>query len=72
MDEKNFLEKMTELLDTEQKIAMDSELDTIEEWDSLSFVSFLAMANTCYNAQIAPASVKKAVTVRDLFELLRQ
>lgn len=72
MNEKNFLEKMVELLDTEEKITMDSKLDAIEEWDSLSFVSFLAMANTYYNAKIVPASVKKAVKVRDLFDLLRQ
>ena len=69
--EKEFLEKMTDILDCEQEIAMDSILNEIEEWDSLSFVSFLAMANASYGKKAIPADVKSAKTIADLFEIVK-
>ena len=44
MSEQTFLTKMQEeVLDTEMEISMDTLLGDIEEWDSLSVVSFIAM-----------------------------
>ena len=42
MNENVFIEKMVDLMDTEDDIQMDTALEDIEEWDSLSYVSFLA------------------------------
>ena len=69
--ENEFLEKMMDILDCEQEITMDSILDDIEEWDSLSFVSFLAMANASYGKKVIPANVKAAKTIAELFEIVR-
>ena len=69
--EKDFLEKMMDILDCEQEITMDSILSDIEEWDSLSFVSFLAMANASYGKKVIPANVKAAKTIADLFEIVK-
>lgn len=66
-----FLEKMSDLLDTEQEIKMDTELKEIEEWDSLSFVSFLAVAQTTYKKNIAPTQLKQAKTIQDLYDLVK-
>ncbi len=70
MKEKEFLSKMTELMDTEETITMDSVLDDIEEWDSLSYVAYLAMCASISEKKILPADVKKAETIRDLYILL--
>ena len=71
MDKEKFLEKMIDILDCEQEITMDTVLGDIEEWDSLSFVSFLAMANTTCGKKIIPADVRNASTIADLFELVK-
>ena len=69
--EKEFLEKMIDILDCEQEITMDSILADIEEWDSLSFVSFLAMADASYGKRVIPADVKSAKTIADLFKIVK-
>lgn len=66
-----FLEKMQDLLDCEQEVKMDTVLADVEEWDSLSFVSFLALANAQYGKKIAPASLREAQTVEDLYNLVK-
>lgn len=70
MNQDVFMEKMTDLLDCENEITMNSVLNDIEEWDSLSIVSFLAMANTYNKRKIEPAKIREAVTVRDLYDLM--
>jgi acyl carrier protein len=70
MTEGDFLAKMAELLDVEKNLTMDSALYEMEEWDSLSFVSFLAMASSFCGKRIEPKHVRDAVTIGDLFQLL--
>ena len=50
---------------------MDTQLDDVEEWDSLSVVSYVAMANTAFGKKIEPKTVREAETIRDLYELLQ-
>lgn len=66
-----FLEKFIEILDTESEVTMDSMLSEIEEWDSLSIVSFLAMANSVYGKKIKPDVLIAAKSVRDLYALVQ-
>ncbi len=70
MTEQMFLEEMTDLMDTEEELSMDTALSGIEEWDSLSHVAFMAFAATKAGGKVAPADVKKAKTMRDLYGLL--
>lgn len=65
-----FIEKMIDLLDTEIEISSETLLSDIEEWDSLSFVAFLAMGNASYNKKISPDNVKAARTIGDLYLLV--
>ena len=66
-----FIEKMADMLDAEEEITMDTVLDELDEWDSLSFVSFLAMANAAYGKKLNATDVKNAETVADLYELIK-
>lgn len=66
-----FLEKMTDILDCEQEVTMETVLADLEEWDSLSLVSFMAMANAAYGKKVIPADVKMAKTIGDLYELVK-
>ena len=71
MTEKLFLEKMTDILDAEEEVSMDMQLDDIEEWDSLSVVSYVAMVNTACGKKVNVKDVREAETIRDLYDLLK-
>ncbi len=71
MSEQEFLDKMVELMDTEQELALTTKLEDIEEWDSLSYVAFLAMCNGSSSRRILPKEVKAANTIEDLYKLIK-
>lgn len=72
MSEQEFITKMQdEVLDTESDISLDMTLDDVEEWDSLSFVSFIAMAKESGFINVNRDVVNEAKTVKDLFELVK-
>lgn len=73
MNEQEFLKKMQEdILDTDEEITMDTVLEDIEEWDSLAFVSFIAMAKVMNRNDIDRKAVRGAEKVEDLYELISQ
>lgn len=66
-----FLSKMQEeVLDTDDEITMDTRLEDVD-WDSLAFVSFIAMANTSAGKKVDRAALKQAETIGELYALLR-
>lgn len=72
MSEQEFITKMQdEVLDTESDISLDMALDYVEEWDSLSFVSFIAMAKECGFTGVNREAVNNAKTIGDLFALVK-
>ena len=71
MTEEIFLEKMTEILDAEDEVTMATELDSLEEWDSLSVVSYVSMANAACGRKIEVKKVRDAVTLQDLYDMLQ-
>ena len=71
MDKEKFLEKMIDILDTEYEVTMDTALEGLEEWDSLSFVSYLAMVKVNTGQTIKPEMVRSAMTIGDLFSLIQ-
>ncbi len=66
-----FLVKLQDMMDSEDELTMDTILTDIEEWDSLSFVGFMAMANAEYGKKISPKDLRKSETVRDLYNLIQ-
>lgn len=71
MSEKEFLEKMVDILDAEEEFTLETKLEDIEEWDSLSAVGYIAMANTSCQKNINPDDIKKAEYIKDLYNLLK-
>ena len=70
MEVNEFLEKMVDILDTKEKLTMETDLSSLEEWDSLGILSFLAEMDTYANVSIKAEGVKKAGTIADLYALL--
>lgn len=65
-----FLHKMEDLLDLEEDLTLDMKFRETGEWDSLSMIAFLAMADAEYNTKLTVADCKEAITFADLYELL--
>ena len=70
MDSETFIEKLTEMMDTEQDLTLKTKLADVEEWDSLSFVTFLTYCNSRLKKSVTPEELKAAVTVGDLFKFV--
>ena len=72
MTVEDFKEKMLDLLDREEELDLEDKLNDIEEWDSLSYVAFLAMASEFTDRVIRASEVRNAKTVGDLYELIQK
>ena len=71
MDAKEFIAEIENLLEVDPgSLSLDSDLAETGKWDSLAFVSFLAIADSQFNAKVAPVDLRKCMTVADLMKLV--
>jgi acyl carrier protein len=52
-------------------LSPDSELSSIEEWDSLAALSALAMIDAEYDTEVSGNELRKCKTLRDLFGVIQ-
>ncbi len=71
MNEQEFIDKMTDIMDTEYPLEMDTKLADVEEWDSLSYVTFLTMCKGLHK-KVIPDAILSATTVKDLYKLITE
>lgn len=69
MTAENFIGKLVELMDTDAALDLSTKLADVEDWDSLSMVSFFSFCNTTLKRRVTPDDIKAARTVEDLFKL---
>jgi acyl carrier protein len=70
MTEQEFKEKMLDVLNREEEVELDTNLNDVEEWDSLAYIAFLTMTADCTDKVIRATQVRNAQTMRDLYELI--
>ena len=63
-----FIEQFAEALEREDKIKMEDEFRTYDEWSSIAYLSVTAMMDEEYDTQIEEADFKKLRTVQDLYD----
>ena len=69
MSTEEFIKKLTDLMDTDAELNLSTKLADVEDWDSLSMVSFFSFCNSTLGKKLAPEQIKGAQTVEDLFKL---
>ena len=69
MNVEDFIKNLTEIIDTEEKLTLETKLSDVEDWDSLSLVGFLSFCNSKLKLSVTPEEVKVAQTVADLFKI---
>ena len=73
MTKEQFLRSFEQIVETDPNTLNGSELlENIENWDSVSMVSLIAMVDEQASVKLAPRQIREAVTVDDLFALTQQ
>jgi acyl carrier protein len=71
MTESDFLLAVDELLEVDPgTVTFETSLSSLEAWDSLAVLSFIAMADERLGIEVAPAQLADAKTVADLKDLV--
>lgn len=73
MDLNDFIAKFASQFDDTDvsEFKADTEFKTLDEWSSLLSMSITAMADEEYNAVLKGEDIKNAVTIQDLFEIIK-
>ena len=66
MNREEFLEEMTDVLQTEEDLTFDTVLADLEEWDSLSIMSTMAFLDKNFGVKTAMADYKAMNTIEDI------
>ena len=73
MNEPEFIATMEELLETDPgSIGLATQLCSLQQWDSLAFVSFLAMADSKYAVRVTPTELRQCKSIADLMKLIEK
>ena len=66
-----FLKNLKDVFEIEDReLAMDDKFREYPEWDSLAYLSVIAMLDEEYDCQIEEAEFKKLIMVSDLFNVI--
>ena len=69
MTAEEFIKKLADIIDTDVELKLSTKLADVEDWDSLSMVSFFSFCDSKLGIRLAPEQIKSAQTVEDLFKL---
>lgn len=67
----NKLELLADILDMEvDELSPETEFSTLESWDSVAALSFIAMMDEEFGKEIKGADIKRFVTVQDALNVM--
>ena len=73
MNLNDFIENFKEILDEpeEVKLSPETTFKDIDEWDSLTNLSLMAMVDSDYNVKLNADEINNSDTLLDLFNLIK-
>jgi acyl carrier protein len=73
MEIKEFIEKFADAIDADaSNLTAGTEFRTLEEWDSLAYISIIAMMDEEYDIQIEMAQFKQLKTIGSVAEYIEK
>ena len=66
MNKEEFLVQMQDVLQTETELKMETVLDELDEWDSLSMMATMAFLDKNFGVKLKIADIKTLVTIGDI------
>lgn len=67
---KKILQQIKKIIQTKDNISLNTKLDDIEQWDSLSILNFIGFAEQAYKKNLSGNDIAKCKCVGDLVKLL--
>jgi acyl carrier protein len=67
-----FMDLLHEALERENEIKMEDKFRDYEEWDSLAYLSIIALLDEEYDVQIEEAEFKQLKTVQDIYDAVKK
>ena len=64
------LEEIKITLQREEEISLDTELEEMEEWDSLAYISIISLYDKLFDFLITIDKLKKCKNIGDLIKLV--
>mgnify|MGYP006123478841 CR=1 FL=1 len=71
MNKEVLLEKLAEILE-EENIKLTDELESFDEWDSLTSLSLIALADSDYGVTIDNDKIVEFVTIKDVVSFIEK
>jgi acyl carrier protein len=73
MDMNVFLQNFADILDDTdaELIKEDTVFRDLEEWDSLTALSLIAMADEEYSVKLTGEEIKSSITLQDIFKVIK-
>jgi len=66
MNKEDFLEKIADILQTDNQISYDTILEDLEEWDSLSKIATIAFMSQNFNITLTFSDFNQIKQIKDL------
>ena len=66
MNKEEFLVQMQDVLQTETELTMDTVLDELDEWDSLSMMATMAFLDKNFGVKLKIVDLKALATMGDI------
>ena len=70
MNTERIIEDLTDMLETDEVLSPDTELDTLDEWDSLAALSLMAYAKKEFDLNLTAAQIRDFKRVGDICDSL--
>lgn len=70
MDTTQFLELMKDTLDLETELTLETKFRELDEWDSLAYLSTIAMIDDEYDVVISANEFKALETIDDIVQAI--
>lgn len=70
MTRQEFAEKLAELLDTEEAMTPETDLNDVEEYDSLTVLSVIAFIDKQFKKTLSADQLAKVTTVNSLIDMI--
>ena len=67
--EEQLLDKLAEILEVDQ-VSLSDELESFDEWDSLTALSIIALADSDYDKKLTNDIIKEFKTINDLVSFI--
>ena len=66
MSRAEFLEQLSEIFQTDKELSFDTNLDSLEEWDSLSKITTLAFLDREFGISLLVSDIENFKTIEDI------